>query len=423
MMKSKYLGLFAAAVLCTSAIVRPAFADPQVELMHMWTSGESAAALASLKDRFVAAGGVWVDSAAAGSTSGQMATLRARVLAGDAPTASQLEGTNITEWAAAGNLANLDEVAKANDWDAAMPDALKRVMVYDGHYVAVPLNIHRINWVYYNPVVLKELGLEFPKNWDEMNAAIAKAQAAGYQGFHHGGRPWQDLTLFEAVALGVGGVDFYKKAFYDLDDATLSGETMLKVFTELRNLTSTFDEAFPGRHYSEALKAIGQKKALFTIMGDWSVSYFMANNYKYGVDFACAPVPQNDDRHPFTINSDAFGFFTQTNPDRIEGQKLVAKMVFEPQTQIDFNLKKGSIPARQGIDLSNFTPCQQQSAADLKTADGEDSLLMSFAQSMAQPGAISGAAEEVITTFVATPETTPEEGVKLFAAAIAAAKH
>ena len=401
---------------------QPVLAEPKVELMHMWTSGDSAAALGSLKDRFVDAGGTWIDSAAAGATSGQMASLRARVIAGDPPTASQLEGLNITEWAAAGALANLDEIAKADDWDASMPDALKRVMVYDGHYVAVPLNIHRINWVYYNPTLLKELGLEYPQNWDEMNAAIAKADEAGYQGFHHGGRPWQDFTMFESIALGVGGVEFFKKAFYDLDEDALSGDTMLEVFKELRSVASTFDDAYPGRHYTESLKSVAQGDALFTIMGDWSVAYFVTNGYEYGKEYACAPAPQNDGLHPFTINSDAFGFFTQSDPDRIEGQKIVARMVFEEKTQIDFNLKKGSIPARQNLDLSGFSDCQQISQKDLVTAAAEDSLLMSFAQAMAQPGAISGAAEEVITTFIANPETTPEEGVELLATAIAAAQ-
>lgn len=402
--------------------VQPVLAEPKVELIHMWTSGDSAAALASLKDRFVAAGGEWIDSAAAGATSGQMATLRARVIAGDAPTASQLEGTNVTEWAEAGALANLDEVAKADNWDEYMPGALKRIMVYDGHYVAVPLNMHRVNWVYYNPTLLKELGLEFPTNWDEMNIAIDKAQAAGHQGFHHGGRGWQDFVLFESVALGVGGVDFYKKAFYDLDPEALSGDTMLAVFTELRHITSTFDEAYPGRHYTESLKAVGDGDALFTVMGDWSVAYYVSNGFEYGKDYACAPAPQNDGRHPFTINSDSFGFFKQTDPDRIEGQKILAKMVFEPQTQLEFNLKKGSVPARQGLDLSAFSECQKIAQKDIGIAIDDDSLLMSFSQSMAQPGAISGAAEEVITTFVATPGSTPEEGVKLLAAAIAAAQ-
>ena len=422
MIKGMLRRLLTATVLGGSALVQPALADPQVELMHMWTSGDSAAALASLKDRFVAAGGKWVDSAAAGSTAGQMATLRSRVLAGDAPTASQLEGPNITEWAAAGKLANLDGVASANGWDAAMPDALKSLMVYKGHYVGVPLNIHRINWIYYNPTILAELKLEFPKNWNELNAAIDKAQAAGYQGFHHGGRPWQDLTLFEAVALGLGGVDFYKKAFYELDQATLTGPTMVAVFAELRRLVNTFDKAFAGRHYSESMKAIGQKKALFTVMGDWALAKFISDKYQYGVDFACAPVPQNDGRKPFTVNSDAFGFFTQANPDRVAGQNLVAKMVFEPRTQIDFNLKKGSIPARLGVDLAGFSDCQLKSAADLKIAIGDNSLLLSFAQNMAQPQAIQGPSEDVITTFVATPETTPEEGAKLLAKAIAAAR-
>ena len=157
--------------------------------------------------------------------------------------------------------------------------------------------------------------------------------------------------MFEAVALGLGGVDFYKKAFYELDQATLTGPTMVAVFAELRRLVNTFDKAFAGRHYSELMKAIGQKKALFTVMGDWALAKFISDKYQYGVDFACAPVPQNE-RNGEAVHRQ-FGclrlFHAGQSPDRVAGQNLVAKMVFEPRTQIDFNLKKGSIPARLGV--------------------------------------------------------------------------
>lgn len=63
--------------------------DMGVELLHFFTSGSEAAAFYSYKDAFEAAGGKWVDSpVAGGGGDAHDTTLRARVLAGDAPGAA-----------------------------------------------------------------------------------------------------------------------------------------------------------------------------------------------------------------------------------------------------------------------------------------------------------------------------------------------
>ncbi len=49
-----------------------------------------------------------------------------------------------------------------------------------------------------------------PTSWDEFNAAASKLQSAGIIPFAHGGQPWQDATVFEAVMLGIGGNEFTK---------------------------------------------------------------------------------------------------------------------------------------------------------------------------------------------------------------------
>ncbi|GIT08971.1 MAG: hypothetical protein CM1200mP30_26010 [Pseudomonadota bacterium] len=40
---------------------------------------------------------------------------------------------------------------------------------------------------------------------------LQEVQSAGIIPFAHGGQPWQDATVFEAVLLGIGGKEFYKK--------------------------------------------------------------------------------------------------------------------------------------------------------------------------------------------------------------------
>lgn len=69
-----------------------AHAEPTAEVLHWWTSGGEAKAVAALKEDFEAKGGKWVDSpVAGGGGDAAMTVLRSRVLSGDAPAAVQLK--------------------------------------------------------------------------------------------------------------------------------------------------------------------------------------------------------------------------------------------------------------------------------------------------------------------------------------------
>ena len=70
-------------------------------------------------------------------------------------------------------------------------------MKYKGHYVAVPVNVHRVNWMWANPEVFKKAGAKIPTSWEEFAVAADKIQKAGFIAVAHGGQPWQDATLFE----------------------------------------------------------------------------------------------------------------------------------------------------------------------------------------------------------------------------------
>ena len=71
-------------------------------------------------------------------------------------------------------------------------------MKYKGHYVAVPVNVHRVNWLWANPAAFKKAGAKVPTTWDEFFVAAEKLKKAGVIPVAHGGQPWQDFTIFEA---------------------------------------------------------------------------------------------------------------------------------------------------------------------------------------------------------------------------------
>ncbi|MBO6933312.1 MAG: sugar ABC transporter substrate-binding protein, partial [Roseibium sp.] len=83
-----------------------------VEVLHWWTSGGEAAALNVLKEDLEGQGIGWQDMPVAGGGGSQaMTVLRARVTSGNPPTAVQMLGFDILDWANEGALANLNILA------------------------------------------------------------------------------------------------------------------------------------------------------------------------------------------------------------------------------------------------------------------------------------------------------------------------
>ncbi|WP_297977389.1 ABC transporter substrate-binding protein [uncultured Amaricoccus sp.] len=372
----------------------PAVAGGSVEVLHWWTSGGEAKAIGELKSSFEAQGGTWIDSPIAGGGGDPaMTALRARVMAGNPPSAVQLKGPGIQEWAQEGGVADVDDVAQAEHWDDVLPPVLASIMKYEGKYVAAPVNIHRVDWLWANPELLAQVGAEVPTTWEEFNATAEKLEAAGITPLAHGGQPWQDATVFEVVALGIGGPDFYQKALVELDPEALQSDTMIAVFDQMRTLRGYVDEGFPGRDWNLATAMVMNGEAAFQIMGDWAKGEFLAAGKVPGEDVLCAPAPGNG----FILNSDSFVMFGVQGDEWVEGQKVLASLIMSPGFQETFNLAKGSIPARVDVALDKFDVCAQKSHADLTTAIGTNALVPSLAHEMAVPRSIRGEIMDVVT--------------------------
>ena len=410
---------FAISSVASALSAGSVYAEGTVEVLHWWTSGGEAKAVGELKNAFEAQGGTWIDSPiAGGGGDAAMTALRARVIAGNPPTAVQLKGPGIQEWAREGALNNVNDVAESENWDGVLPPVLAEIMKYNGAYVAAPVNIHRVDWMWANPQALETAGVsEMPTTWDEFNAAAEKLMAVGIVPLAHGGQPWQDATVFEDVVLGIGGADFFRKALVDLDQKALQSDTMIAAFDQLRTMRGYVDENFAGRDWNLATGMVMRGEAGFQIMGDWAKGEFLAAGKVPGVDFLCAPTPGNG----FVLNSDSFTFFEVEGDENITGQQLLASLIMSPGFQETFNLAKGSIPARTDVALDAFDACALRSHADLLAAIENDALVPSMAHEMAIPRSIRGEFLDLVTNFF-NSDMSSEEAAQSLAAAVARAQ-
>ncbi|MFV0303749.1 MAG: ABC transporter substrate-binding protein [Paracoccus sp. (in: a-proteobacteria)] len=367
-----------------------------VEVLHWWTAGSEAAALNVLKDDLGGQGIGWVDMpVAGGGGEAAMTTLRARVTSGNPPSAVQMLGFDILDWAAEDALANLDDLAAAEGWDTVVPEALQAFAKYDGHWVSAPVNIHSTNWVWANKAVLDELGIAQPTNWDEFVAAMQAVKDSGKTALAHGGQAWQDATVFDGVVLSAAGVEFYKKAFVDLDPEALGSAEMKEVFDRMAVLRSFVDDNFSGRDWNLASAMVINGEAAFQIMGDWAKGEFINAGKVPGTDFLCFRVPGTEGS--VTFNSDQFVMFKQAEEGAVTAQNAMASAIESPEFQIAFNKVKGSAPARTDIAPDEFDDCAKKAMEQLAAAASGGTLMGSMAHGHANPAAVKNAIYDVVT--------------------------
>jgi glucose/mannose transport system substrate-binding protein len=385
-----------AAIALLGTASAPTWAQQNLEVLHFWTSGGEAAALSLLKQKLEAQGIAWKDMpVAGGGGEAAMTTLRTRLSSGNPPASVSLMGFDLVDWAKQGSLTDLNAQAAAGGWDKTVPAAVQRFSKFNGKWVAAPINIHAINWVWANKQVLEKSGVTTePKTWDEFIAAAEKVQKAGYVAIAHGGQPWQEATVFDSVVLATGGADYYRKAFIDLDAKALNSPTTDKVFQRMSQLRKLVDKDFSGRDWNVASGMVITGKAGFQIMGDWAKGEFINAKKEPGKDFLCFPVPGTQGSMSFLSNQ--FAMF-KVKSEQAPAQAAMAAAIMDPALQSTFNVLKGSMPARSDVPDTAFDACGKRDMKELAEATRNNTLVGSIAHGHAVPASVKNAIYDVVT--------------------------
>ena len=117
-----------------------------------------------------------------------------------------------------------------------------------------------------------------------------------------------------------------------------------------------------------------------TIMGDWAKGYMKRQAPAQQDDFGAIRTPGTGDSFVFT--TDTFGL-PKGARNRSGALKLLEVFASQPG-QDEFNLLKGSIPARNDADRSKFDPISQGAIDDFRRA-AEDSANLVPATSIMAP--------------------------------------
>jgi glucose/mannose transport system substrate-binding protein len=337
-------GLLGAALLPSRARA----ADAELQVLHWWTSAGERAAVEVLVARLAEQGLRWRDAAIPGGAgTGAGKVLRSRVLAGDAPDASQLVGATIAEWAELGVLLELDDAARDGQWEGALFPAVWRRVTHRGHVVAAPLGLHRINLLLVHRPSFARLGLAVPADWAGWEAAAAALQRAGLTPLALSREPWQVATLFESLVLASGGAGLHRDLFVRLDERAASDPRLATALQRLRMLRGWAGGDLTEAPWTATLARLQRGEAAMMVMGDWAKAELQAAGWALGEQFDCVPVPGTARWHLYSI--DSLAMFAKDYA-MAPAQERLAAALLAPALQAAYSRAKGSAPVRRDAD-------------------------------------------------------------------------
>ncbi|GHD63054.1 sugar ABC transporter substrate-binding protein [Jeongeupia chitinilytica] len=402
---------------CLIALSLPAQAG-QIEVLHYWTLPSEIASLSLLKSELARHGQRWKDFVVPGG-GGESAyvVLQARAIAGDPPVAALMEGPIIQEWASLGFLAAPYPPAREKQWDAVLPAAVRDAVKYKGRYVALPTDIHRINWMLVNPAPFDALKLPVPSSWDDFFKVAPRLKAAGYMPLSLGKLDWQETTLFENLLLGLTDGAFYRKVFVEQNSAAINSARMIMVLERFRQLREYVSPDAGGTGKSPELAALRNGRAAMFIMGDWAKADLVLQGMVPGKSLRCLPAPGTDGY--FIYGLDSFALFRAAEGESA-AQAAFADVLMDPKLQSELARRKGAIPPRTDASLGGFDSCGVTAAKDFRDAEKKDRLLPSMAHSMATSQQAREVFFRVLSYYFNHPEQSSQQAARQIDAALQA---
>ncbi|MBB6647770.1 ABC transporter substrate-binding protein [Halobellus ruber] len=373
----------------------------EIEIVHRWNRGKDGRAMAALLEGFAQEHPdiSVLENSVPANNDGLGTIIRDRMLNDDPPSTWQnWPGKALTEFVEADLLGDIE----ADVWDeAGLKDKYKsgpqRAAQVQGTYVTVPLNIHRLNPMFYNIDVVEQAGVDptsinSPTALKEaMDKVESDTDAAGMSNSTKAG--WTVLQLWETLLIATAGPDGYE------DIVGGNAGNYQDAIQEALQLTADYSQYFTDDagsiEWPAAARKVVSGEAAFFQHGDWAAGIFLSLddfNYKEDWDFVAFPGTEGS----YSVVMDSFPY---PAPNRSpEASKKFLRYVGSTDAQERFNPIKGSIPPRTDVSLDPFSSYQ---ADEIKSFRNSDAQPRAMAHGLALvPGAASDM-KKIMSDFAA----------------------
>jgi glucose/mannose transport system substrate-binding protein len=376
-----------------------------VTIYHWWTSGGEAAAINALVAYFNTLYpniSVIQSPVAGGAGYVFKSVIKPLVLAGEAPDAFQMHaGYEGAPYYAGGYLEPITNLWVAQNWEHYIPPVVAAMCKFGSDYYAVPVNIHRVNVLWYNKPILHANGIDPATltTWTALFAAcdtiianatngISKPIALGDSG------AWAAEHVFEQI-LASEGMGFYQDwANGKVTSAT--NATLLDALTKFGTYLGYVNTNHAALSWDQATARLIANTSVFNIMGDWANGEFLKAGKTFNVFYGAQASPGTSGDYGLCIDC----FQHPKGVQHPANSLLWLTVVGSKDGQDTFNPLKGSIAARNDSDITKYGPYQATVAIpDFKAATH---MFPSMTHGSALPETVAGDVTTAIGTFVSS---------------------
>ncbi|ADQ67004.1 carbohydrate ABC transporter substrate-binding protein [Halogeometricum borinquense] len=347
----------------------------ELELVHWWTAGGEKDALQALLDGFKEEyPDVELNNnpAPGGAGSALDTVIKNRVLNRNPPSTFQIwPGKALTQYVEGDVLQDIGDSVWSQEMRDAYRQGVQNLSQPAGNYVAVPINIHRLNNLFYNASVLEEAGVDPASLSDPgaLNDALdtIASETDAVPMAHQIKSPWSSVQLWETIFLGYNGADTYNSAIVEGNIADHESAVKESLQT-LKDYHEHFNQDAGSVSWDQANGKVVNGDAAFIHQGDWAAGqYKSASEFEYDSDWGMIPFPGTSGQ--YSVVTDSF-VFPKNNPSPEATRKFLS-YCGTVDAQKRFNPIKGSIPPRTDVPTDPFGPFLQSQIEDFKNSDAQ----------------------------------------------------
>jgi glucose/mannose transport system substrate-binding protein len=330
---------------------------PLVELLSWWQApGEAEAVQALFHTHIQRYPDARVFNTPAASSVVMLQAISDRLTQNDPPDLLQLTARQLGELQHLhpGSLERLDGLFDSMGLRARVYREAVGEVTYHGQMLALPINIHRENVLFYNKALFAAQHLAPPTTIDAFLDACRTFKAAGVTPIATAYQGWILRIMLTSIIAGRMGSVAYHDYFTgrsDPDDLTPL-RAAIGIFGDVLRDYVNPDAAEEGFGWGNMAQTIFNGDAAMFFHGDWARGYLMQLGWRPGIDFGVAGPPGASDLFAYTADSLAVPSAARNKQGAY--QFLATAMSLEGQ--LAFNSHKGSSPLRIDFDKTALDP-------------------------------------------------------------------
>jgi glucose/mannose transport system substrate-binding protein len=338
---------------------------PEAEILHWWATPGESAALEVFVSAYEGRNGLFYNSTAADQRNNREQAIE-RMAKGYAPTLTQWNaGEDVRSFYDLGLIEPISDPGLVDRLQTTLPPAVLEAVSHKEQIIAMPVNIHSENWMWYSQDRIQYDDKMLSGQWQGLLEQGVRLAQDGIPLLAVGDQPWQVRILFTSLLLAVSR-DTYKQ-FYLATDAKATQRDEFREALVLFNKLAKFSRSFGDGNWDTQVKAVSENAAGAVFMGDWAKGEFKMQGASLGTDFGCALGAANDPSLLLVIDTFILGKVSDVLEQ--SGQSLMLDIVSTPDINQSFNLRKGSLSPYGKPPTTQLDECSQQAYRVLEVQD------------------------------------------------------